>query len=157
VWARQHLAGFLAFAKNDPLFELWWLVSLTGLRRGETAALRWTDIDLDDATLTVREQIVVVDGRDIVGPPKSPSSCRTIALDPTTIGLLRSLWRRHRRQLADTGRNRAGYVFVRDNGQPVRPDYLTRRLRALIDQCDYRRYGFMTCATARPPSPWPPA
>jgi hypothetical protein len=27
VWSRQHLADFLAFAKNNPLFELWWLVS----------------------------------------------------------------------------------------------------------------------------------
>jgi integrase len=89
VWSRRHLAEFLAFVKNDPLFELWWLVSLSGLRRGEVAALRWTDIDLDDATLTVREQIVVVDGRDIVGPPKSASSCRTIALDASTVRLPR--------------------------------------------------------------------
>lgn len=135
VWSRRHLAEFLAFVRNDPLFELWWMVSLSGLRRGEVAALRWTDVDLDDATLTVREQIVVVDGRDIVGPPKSASSCRTIALDASTVRLLRGLWRRHCRQLKETGRNRAGYVFVRAAGQPVRPDYLTRRLRFLIDQC----------------------
>ena len=73
-------------------------MSLTGLHRGEVAALRWTDIDLDDATLTVREQIVVVDGRDIVGPPKSASSCRTIALDATTVELMGKL-RRRRLQL----------------------------------------------------------
>jgi integrase len=111
---------------------LWWLVALTGLRRGEVAALRWLDIDLDAGTLTVHEQIVVVDGRDVVGFPKSASSRRTIALDTVTVGLLRGLWRRHRDALAATGRNRDGYVFVDAQGRRQRPDFLTRRLRTLI-------------------------
>ena len=135
VWTRQHLATFLAFVKDDPLFTLWWLVALTGLRRGEVAALRWGDIDLDEATLTVHEQIVVVDGQDLLGPPKSASSRRTIALDKITIGLLRGLWRTHRHNLTATGRNRDGYVFVDARGSRLRPDYLTRRLGALITEC----------------------
>ncbi len=132
VWTRQHLATFLAFVKDDPLFPLWWLVALTGLRRGELAALRWSDLDLDTGTLTVREQVVVVDGQDLVGPPKSASSQRTIALDKVTVRLLRHLWLRHARALAEGGRNRDGYVFVDANGHRLRPDYLTRRLAALI-------------------------
>jgi integrase len=135
VWTRQHLATFLAFVKDDPLFTLWWLVALTGLRRGEVAALRWSDIDLDAATLTVHEQIVVVDGQDLLGPPKSARSRRTIALDKITIGLLRGLWRGHRQKLKATGRNREGYVFVDANGSRLRPDYLTRRLARLIAEC----------------------
>ncbi|MFG1849565.1 tyrosine-type recombinase/integrase [Micromonospora carbonacea] len=132
VWTRQQLVAFLTTIRNDRHFSLWWLVALTGLRRGETAALRWSDIDLDHATLTVSEQIVVVDGQDVIGPPKSASSCRTIALDATTVGLLRGEWRRHCHTLQTTGRNRAGYVFVNAKGHPLRPDYLTRRLRKLI-------------------------
>ena len=124
-----------ASVKNDPLFTLWWLVALTGLRRGEVAALRWTDIDLDAATLTVHEQLVVVDGQDLLGPPKSASSRRTIALDKVTVGLLRELWRQHRELLKATGRNRDGYVFVDANGRRLRPDYLTRRLAKLIAEC----------------------
>jgi integrase len=136
VWTRQHLATFIGFAKDDALFGLWWLVALTGLRRGEVAALRWCDIDLDAATLTVHEQIVVVDGQDVVGFPKSESSRRTIALDKVTVELLDGLWRRHRDTLAATGRNRDGYVFVDAHGRRLRPDYLTRRLAALIAACD---------------------
>jgi integrase len=132
VWTRQHLATFLASVKNDPLFTLWWLLALTGLRRGEVAALRWSDLDLDAATLTVNEQIVVVDGQDIIGPPKSASSRRTIALDKVTVELLRRLWRHHRRARTTNGRNPDGYVFIDANGQRLRPDYLTRRLAVLI-------------------------
>lgn len=135
VWTRQHLATFLASTKNDPHFALWWLVALTGLRRGEVAALRWTDIDLDAATLTVHEQLIVVDGQDLLGPPKSASSRRTIALDKVTVGVLRGLWRQYRKLLKATGRNRDGYVFVDANGRRLRPDYLTRRLAKLIAEC----------------------
>ncbi|MEV6843591.1 site-specific integrase [Actinoplanes sp. NPDC051411] len=135
VWTRQHLATFLGFVKDDPLFPLWWLVALTGLRRGEVTALRWSDLDLDEGTLTVHEQVVVVDGQDIVGPPKSASSRRTIALDKITTRVLTRLWRGHQRTLAATGRNRAGYVFVDAKGQRLRPDYLTRRLATLIAEC----------------------
>jgi site-specific recombinase XerD len=49
--------------------------------------------------------------------------------------VLTSLWRGHRRSLAATGRNRDGYVFVDAKGQRLRPDYLTRRLAALITAC----------------------
>jgi integrase len=135
VWSRQHLAVFLGSVRDDPLFVLWWLVALTGLRRGEVAALRWSDLDLDAATLTVHEQIVVVDGQDLVGPPKSASSRRTIALDKVTASLLRGLWRQHRTVRQATGRNRDGYVFVNAKGARLRPDYLTRRLAKLIAQC----------------------
>jgi integrase len=145
VWTRQHLATFLGSVKHDPLFTLWWLVALTGLRRGEVAALRWTDLDLDAATLTVHEQIVVVDGQDVIGPPKSASSRRTIALDKVTVGLLRGLWNHHRHVLKTTGHNRDGYVFVNANGHRLRPDYLTRRFGQA-----HRRMRATTGTAARP-------
>ena len=97
--------------------------------------MRWRDIDLDAATLTVHEQTVVVDGQDLLGPPKSARSRRTIALDKITVELLRELWRKHRKTFTATGRNSEGYVFVDANGSRLRPDYLTRRLARLITEC----------------------
>jgi integrase len=46
VWTTAQLAEFLGFGADDPLYPLWWLVALRGLRRGEVAGLRWQDIDL---------------------------------------------------------------------------------------------------------------
>jgi integrase len=152
VWTRQHLATFLDSVKHDRLFVLWWLVALTGLRRGELAALRWTDIDLDAATLTVHEQIVVVDGQDLLGPPKSASSRRTIALDTVTVGLLRTLWNHHRHVLKTTNRNRDGYLFIDAKGHRLRPDYLTLRLAKLIAECGLppvRLHDLRHCAADR--------
>lgn len=39
---------------QDPWKALWTVLAYTGLRRGEALALRWEDIDLDRAVLTVR-------------------------------------------------------------------------------------------------------
>ena len=44
---RGPLAAFLDHVADDPLYALWWLIALRGLRRGEAAGLRWHDIDLD--------------------------------------------------------------------------------------------------------------
>src|SRR6266511_4655287 len=83
----------------------------------------------------VRPAVAVWTRQHLLGPPKSASSRRTIALDKITIRLLRGLWRTHRHNLTATGRNRDGYVFVDARGSRLRPDYLTRRLGALITEC----------------------
>jgi integrase len=150
VWSRQHLATFLGHVRNDAHFGLWWLVSLTGLRRGELAALRWRDIDLDAGTLTVHEQIIVVDGQDVVGFPKSASSRRTIALDKITVDMMRGLWSRHRENLKVTGRNREGYVFVDAKGRRLRPDFLTSWRRSPRFEAA-RRIASPNGATTSPP------
>ncbi len=56
VWTTQQLAAFLHSARHDTLYALWWLIALRGLRRGEAAGLRWIDVDLDNAQLTVTRQ-----------------------------------------------------------------------------------------------------
>lgn len=62
VWALSTTATFLIRMRDDPLHALWWTAALTGLRRGELLGLRWTDLDLDSATLTVSRQRVEVSG-----------------------------------------------------------------------------------------------
>ncbi|GAA2401223.1 hypothetical protein GCM10010404_68770 [Nonomuraea africana] len=41
VRTAEQLAQFLTFARGDPLYPLWQLIALRGLRRGEAAGLRW--------------------------------------------------------------------------------------------------------------------
>jgi len=134
VWGLKHVARFLEAVRHDPLFALWWLVALRGPRRGEIAGLRWEDVDLAVGELTVREQVIVIGGKEYLGPPKSPAGVRTLALDEATVAILWQLWRAQEHRLG--GRVPSGRVFRHANGWPVRPDWLTRRFAALVKEFD---------------------
>ena len=98
VWTAGQTAEFLRQVRGHRLYALFHLVALRGLRRGEAAGLRWSDLDLDAGTLTVSEQLQQLGGGLAVAPPKSEAGRRVIALDRTTVAALRE----HRsRQLAD--------------------------------------------------------
>nr|WP_264372960.1 hypothetical protein [Nonomuraea phyllanthi] len=107
VWTVEQLAAFLRYAQEDSLFELWWLVALRGLWRGETAGLRWVDVDLERRELAIAHQLVHTDEGLVWCEPKSAANWRTLALDPETVRLLRRHERAQRRRLGSGGRRPA--------------------------------------------------
>ena len=58
----------------------------TGLRASELRGLRWSDVDLDRAELTVRQR---ADRWGAIGSPKSASGRRTVPLAPMAVSTLR--------------------------------------------------------------------
>ncbi|WP_240777999.1 tyrosine-type recombinase/integrase [Nonomuraea basaltis] len=134
VWTEQQLAAFLTGVAGDRLYAAWWLAALRGLRRGELAGLRWTDVDLQASELTVAQQRVHADGQVVVGPPKSVASCRVVALDAETVRVLTQhrKGQEHMSATAGTRWQDSGYVFTTATGAPLRPDYLTGRFRRLV-------------------------
>jgi integrase len=67
------------------------IAATTGLRRGELAGLRWSDIDLEACRLHVRRSIKNdLDGPWIAGPPKTHQA-RRVALDTFTLAVLDQL------------------------------------------------------------------
>jgi len=77
----------------DPMQRaLWYLIATTGLRRGEACGLQWPDIDLKEASITVRRARVLAGNTVVESPPKTRRGRRIIAVDATTIAVLRE-WR----------------------------------------------------------------
>jgi integrase len=73
---------------RDPrLAPLLMLAALTGMRRGELCALRWTDLDLTLGIVEVSRSVVVVPGGLAEKTTKTDRS-RKLALDPVGIALL---------------------------------------------------------------------
>lgn len=73
------------------------LTMYTGLRIGELCALKWSDIDLENRTLTVRKTIQRIQCQDgvsktklVISEPKSAKSRRTIPIPRCMIKMLRS-------------------------------------------------------------------
>jgi integrase len=67
------------------------LVTATGMRRGEACALRWSDVDFENAIVTVDESVVAAAGGAIVKAPKTRASIRRLSVDPGTLALVRQL------------------------------------------------------------------
>lgn len=61
-----------------------------GLRRGELLAIRWTDLDLDNARLTINQSLSQTrEGGWFFKSPKNKSSRRTITLPAALVDALR--------------------------------------------------------------------
>ena len=59
AWSSEEARRFLESARDDgdPLYAAYILVLVLGLRKGEVLGLRWADIDLDTAELTIELQL----------------------------------------------------------------------------------------------------
>jgi integrase len=112
-----------------------WSVALAlGLRQSEALALRWSDVDFERQSLTVRRTIHRVKGRGLVyDEPKSESSRRTVALPQELANaLLRHQFQQREEQAAagDAWQDE-DLLFAQPNGRPIdrHSDYmLWRRL-----------------------------
>ena len=66
------------------------LALLTGARRGEICALRWSDIDLDAGVISINRTVQNIAGRGTVfTAPKTKRSRRCIKIGPECVQLLR--------------------------------------------------------------------
>jgi integrase len=133
----------------DDLTPLWKLLIMLGMRSGEACALRWQDINFENKTMRINNTIQRVTGpvQYILGTPKTEASRRTIHLQDLHIQILRAveddqlltalgnhdLW--HTR-VASSGnmaqapwskRNPEGFIFIRELGSPILPDYARYR------------------------------
>ena len=135
VWSAEQLREFLIDLQGHDMYTLFYLSANTGMRRGELLGLRWSNIDLESMRLRVNQQIVSVEYELIEDDLKTPTSRRTIDLDERTVAVMR----RHRRQqavdqLANGLRSNDGYVFARDDGSPIHPDFMSQTFERLIAQ-----------------------
>ena len=85
VWSTAEAARFLTATADDRQYALWVVSLHTGMRRGEVAGLRWKDVDLKRATLTVSQQRTVAAHQVLVVEPKAKSQ-RQLHLAPTPVG-----------------------------------------------------------------------
>ena len=131
----EEIAAVLNEAWKEPAWGLLlWLVMVTGCRRGELCALRWTDLNLDRATLKIeRSSQQTTEGVREKGTKSGQE--RLVALDPYTVDLLRA----HRAASQDqceqvgTGLARAAFIFSAsaDFSTPLVPSSVSQRYRRL--------------------------
>ena len=140
VWTSDELRAFLEAISDHYLYPLYLLAATTGMRRAEIAGLVWRNVDLDTARLTVSQQLLSVEYKLIESDLKTPTSRRTIDLDPHTVTQLR-LHRRHQLEdrMATGRRHKDGYVFAKPDGSPIHPDLISQTFERLLAKLDLPR------------------
>src|SRR5206468_2481253 len=90
VWSGEELGRFLAFVNEDRLVALWRFLAMTGCRRGEALALRWSDLDFENGRVRIERALISIGYRLHVSEPKTERSRRTVSLDASTLTALRA-------------------------------------------------------------------
>ncbi|MGW0626070.1 tyrosine-type recombinase/integrase [Streptomyces sp. NPDC002758] len=160
-WEPAELGQFLDSIGDHRLGAMFEVIAGTGLRRGEAVGLRWDDVDLARRIIVVRQQVVQESGRKKTrqapapcpyceaghlgvsfGKPKTASGeDRVIDLDEGTVGALLAHQLRQQAEREEWGEAYAdhGLVFAREDGNPLRPDDVTKLFVALVDAAGLRR------------------
>jgi integrase len=120
---------FLQAARDDRLEALYVLAVTTGMRQGEMLAIKWQDIDMKNATLSVRRTLTRSGGRLLLGEPKTKKSRRTIHLTEAAVRALREHLSRQIEEIERLGDlySDDGLVFTSEVGTLVNPSNLRQR------------------------------
>ena len=136
------LKRFLEVARDFGLdfdYLLFRLMAYTGMRVGEVLALKWTDIDFDEMSISVNRRIVHMTNNlshfDL-DTPKTNSSKRTITVDQTIITGLKELktqqhWFRSKFPESEN----FGFVFINlktRKGYPQTVKHVELRLKRIL-------------------------
>jgi integrase len=136
TWTKEQLKAFLESVADDRLAALWHTIAFTGMRRGEALGLRWSDVDLENARLSVCRVLIPINRAVVVNEPKTAKGRRVIALDPGTVEVLKS---QAASQLGeqeewDDAWVDSRLVFAQANGAALDPESVSRYFRQAVKQ-----------------------
>jgi len=131
----EQTATLLKAARERPALAVPVMLAITtGMRRGEILALRWADVDLDRASLSVTRTIEQTSKGLGLKEPKTQRSRRTITLPALAVDDLRRHRKRQAEALLGLGvrQHRDTLVCARPDSSPVSPRALTKAFALLV-------------------------
>ena len=129
VYDEAEVKEVLEAARDSDIYLMVLLLLAVGMRRGELAALRWDNVDLENKQLKICENRVNGDGSIITKTPKTASGIRTVSIGDDVVAELRKARVKY---LEDklrfgAGFHDLGYIIRKADGTPYSPDSLTQK------------------------------
>ena len=143
----QHEANrFFAAAKGHALEDYLQIAVMTGARRGELAALRWSNVDLSAKQMAIREARTCTREKkadrkrsgaaaEVTKAPKSRQT-RIVPLDDASVAVFKRIRARQAEFKLRGDYEDRGYVFAGSSGEPVPLNSLTKAFREIADGAD---------------------
>ena len=140
-WNVQEVRRFVQGVKGERLYAPL-LLSLMGLRPAEVCGLRWEDVDLDNATITIANTRTMMGNRYVVEKDtKSLAGERELPLPAPVLAALKSFKALQAKEKLALGEAYAesGYVLVHETGAAFTIKQLRRRAYRLMAILGLRR------------------
>lgn len=122
---------FLATVENHRWYPMYVLAITMGMREGEILGLHWEDVDFKNREINVSHTVNYIDGKSVIGQPKTKKSQRSISLPGLAVGVLENLERKE-----------SGLVFTTSSGKPISHRNLLRHFQASLEKAGIQRLRF---------------
>lgn len=151
IYNEKELEQLFELVKGKPIELGVILAAFYGLRRSEAVGLKWSAIDFEQKTITIRHTVtqVCVGGKSTIiekDRTKTKSSYRMLPLVPPFEELLRTLKAKQEMNRKLCGRayckKDAEYIYVNDIGELVKPGYITQHFPNMLEKNDMRKIRF---------------
>ena len=158
AWTTDELRAFIKSVQSHRWVGVWALMATTGMRRGEVLGLRWTDVDLEAGTVTIRSTRIRYNKTIAASTPKTARGNRTISIGPATVLALRG-WKKaqtsERLVMGAGWQNGDGLVVTIADGSAPNPEAfsnlfgdLVRRAGVPLIRLHDLRHSYATAALA---------
>ena len=130
IFTKQEAAQMLACLENEPLQyrALIQLAVITGARRGELVALKFSDIDRYTKKITIERAAYKLKGQPTAIKPPKDFETRSVSVPADCIELLDQLQKEKRLEAEKLGDQwiEGGWIFTQWNGTLLHPDTITQ-------------------------------
>lgn len=150
---KEELDTLFKVSKGDPMELAIILAAFYGLRRSEVIGLKWSAIDFERKTITIKYTVTEVnlnDGRGNVliekERTKSKTSRRTLPLVKPFEDLLIKMYREQKQNRRLCGdcycTDYLDFIYVNEIGERIKPGYLTQHFPLLLKKYNLRKIRF---------------
>lgn len=144
-YSADELKTLIQKTNGTPMEPVIRLAAWFGLRRGEILGLRWSSIDFDAKILsitgTIKDKSESGTKAYYSNTAKTKSSLRSFPLNDEMVAYLRELKAQQdqRRSMKHYNHQWDDFVCVRNNGDLLRPGYVTQTFPKLCEECGLRK------------------
>ncbi len=133
IFTGEELKSMMQLTESDPRLKPYSLfLSLainTGMRRGELLGLRWCDVDMEEHTLFIRQQVhSLSDGSIIIDTPKTAAGKRKISIPMKVFQKLAA----EKAAIPASAATEQNFIFLNRAGNPIRPEAIEKMWKYLM-------------------------
>ncbi|OXS77910.1 tyrosine-type recombinase/integrase [Domibacillus enclensis] len=146
TWTREEAQHFLntALLSNLRMYTVVSTAFKTGVRRGEVLALKWSDVDFENAEINIERSLVYDKEGFRFSKPKTKSSVRKIKVGDSLLTDLKR-WKGQQNELKMIHRKifvDHDLVFTTETGKPIYPRTMTHMFNQIIKEAGVPKIRF---------------